>query len=69
MICRGRHLSDKRMSAGDIDNPYQTTYQNLSTKMLEPIFDEIEMSEIVVIEIDKSCLIDDLDPVILGDII
>lgn len=57
------------MNVGDIDNPCQTMYQNPATKMLEPIFDEIAMSGPVLKEINKSCLGNDPDPVILCDII
>lgn len=57
------------MNVGDIDNPCQTMYQNPATKILELIFDKIEMSEAVLKEINKSCLGDDPDPVILYNII
>lgn len=63
------HLPDKRMTVGNIGHSCPTTYQNLSTVMLEPIFDEIEISEAVLTKIDKSCFGDIPDPLILCDII
>lgn len=57
------------MSAGNINNPCQIMYQNPSTGILELIFNKIEMFKAVLIKIDKSCLGNDLDPVILNDII
>lgn len=64
MICRGGDLADERVSTGNIDNSCQTTYQNPLTGMLEPIFEEMEMSEAVLTEIDKSRLSDDPNPVV-----
>lgn len=37
--------------------------------MLEPIFDEMEMSEAVLTKIDWNCLGNDLDSLVLYDII
>lgn len=69
MIRRGGHQTDEGMNTGDIDNPSKITYQNLATGMLKPIFDKMKMSKAVLIEIERSCLGDDSDPVILYDII
>lgn len=69
MICRSGHLADEEVSASDINNSCQTIYQNLSTRILELIFNKIEMSKAVLTKINKSCLGDDPNPVILYDII
>lgn len=66
---RGGYLVDERVNAGDINDLCQTPYQNLSTGMLEPIFNEMKMSKAVLTKIDKSCFDDNLDSVVLYGII
>lgn len=57
------------MSTSDINNSYQIIYENLLTKILKPIFKKIEISNTIFIKINKNCLSDNPDFIVLYNII
>lgn len=57
------------MNNYNISNFSQTLYQNILSKMLEKIFDKLEMFGAILIEINKSWLDKNLNLVVLCNII
>lgn len=63
------YLLSERVNINDINNLFQTLYQNILFKILELIFDKLEMFGVLFIKIDESWLDKNLDLIVLYDII
>lgn len=65
----GEYLPSERINTSDISNIFQTLYQNTLSKMLKPIFDDLEMSGFILTDIDENWLDQNPDLVVLYNII